>query len=69
MSDLTKLLQDLGQDAELCEAYIEDPERVMERYRLADEEKQAMRDKDVEKLKKLTGLENIKANGTIQCHD
>lgn len=69
MSGLRQLLIDLGQDAQLQQRYEENPEGVMKEYGLNAEEIQAMRDKDVEKLKELSGLDSLKSNGIVQAHD
>lgn len=69
MSKLTELLQDLGGDSTLAAAYENDPESVMQRYQLSQEEVQAMLAKDVEKLKRLSGLDNLKSNGNVQSYD
>ncbi len=69
MSKLADLLRELGQNSELAEAYKRDPKDVMTRAGLSDEEIQAMLDKDVETLKKLSGLEKVKSNGIVNSHD
>lgn len=69
MSRLTQLLTDLGKDANLHDAYVSDPSKVMRRYGLSDEEVKAMLDKDVDKLKRLSGLDNLKSNGTVEAYD
>jgi len=68
MSQLKKLLVDLGQDAELAARYEKDPEQVMGEYGLTGEEMSAMLDRDLDKLKKLSGLDNLKSNGNVQAH-
>ena len=69
MSGLTQLLIDLGTDAQLQQQYEADPEGVMKNYNLNQEEIQAMLDKDLDKLRQLSGLENLQSNGHIQAHD
>jgi hypothetical protein len=69
MSKLADLLVDLGKNADLQDEYARDPKAVMSRYGLADEEMKAMLDKDVDKLKKLSGLDSLKANGNVQAYD
>lgn len=69
MSGLKQLLTDLGQDARLQEEYESAPEKTMQRYKLSDEEIKAMLDKDVETLKRLSGLEKLKSNGNVQAYD
>lgn len=69
MSKLKDLLIDLGKDAGLQEDYEKDPRGVMGRYGLTEEETQAMLDKDLDRLKKLSGLDNLKSNGNIHPYD
>jgi hypothetical protein len=69
MSSLATLLKNIGSDPELAERYKKDPEGTMKAAGLNDEEIRAMLDKDLEKLKKLSGLENLRSNGIIDCHD
>lgn len=69
MTNLTQLLKDLGTEAPLQEEYLKDPREVMSRYGLNDEETQAMLDKDVEKLKQLSGLDKLKSNDIVHEHD
>lgn len=69
MSRITQLLKDLGKDTNLHDAYVSDPSEVMRRYGLSDEEVKAMLDKDVDKLKRLSGLDNLKSNGTVEAYD
>lgn len=69
MSKLADLLIDLGKDANLQDEYENDPKGVMVRYGLTEEEMQAMLDKDLEKLKKLSGLEKLKSNGNVRAYD
>lgn len=69
MSKLADLLIDLGRNADLQDEYGKDPKAVMSRYGLTEEEMKAMLDKDLEKVKKLSGLENLKSNGNIRAYD
>lgn len=69
MSGLKQLLIDLAQDAELQEEYESAPEKTMQRYELSDEEIKAMLAKDVEALKRLSGLDKLKSNGHVQAYD
>ncbi|MCP1727846.1 hypothetical protein J2T60_001846 [Natronospira proteinivora] len=70
MSGLNELLRDLGSDAKLEKAYQEDPESVMERYRLTEEERQALRDQDIEKIKSLSGSTTASlSNTTVSSYD
>jgi len=69
MTGLKQLLIDLAEDAELQNEYESAPETVMQRYQLSDEEVSAMLAKDIEALKELSGLEDLKSNGHVQAHD
>lgn len=69
MSRLTDLLYELGQYGDLYEEYMKDPEGVMQRYELSREEVDAMLAKDVDKLKRISGLEKLKSNDTVHAHD
>ncbi len=71
MSGLKQLLLDLGRDAALAEAYERDAEAVMERYGLEDEEKQALRERDQDRLRELSGLGTLEApqTGPIQGYE
>lgn len=69
MSELTHLLKQLGEDSKLHDEYAADPERVMKKRGLRDEEIRAMLDKDVDKLRKLSGLDNLKSNSTVRACD
>lgn len=69
MSKLADLLVDLGRNADLKDAYESDPKEVMARYGLSDEEMRAMLDKDLDKLKKLSGLDSLKSNGNVHAYD
>lgn len=69
MSELTQLLKQLGEDAKLHDEYVADPEKVMKERGLDDEAIQAMLDKDLDKLRKLSGLDKLKSNGTVRACD
>lgn len=69
MSRLKELLIDLGKDADLQDEYEREPEKVMQRYECTDEEIRAMLAKDLEAVKRFSGLENLKSNGNIQAYD
>lgn len=56
MSKLLDLMRKLGSDAALAEEYRRDPDAVMRRSGLSDEERAALHDKDYESIKRLTGL-------------
>lgn len=69
MSELTRLLEQLGEDAELQDEYVADPMKVMRDRGLSEEEIKAMLEKDLDKLRKLSGLDKLKSNGTIHACD
>lgn len=69
MSRLAELLKELGQKADVYKAYIDNPEAVMKDYDLNQDEVRAMLDKDLEAVKRMSGLENLKTNSTISAHD
>jgi hypothetical protein len=69
MSRLPELLKELGKHADEYEAYIKDPHGVMDRYGCTDEEKKAMIAKDIEAVKRLSGMDNLVSNQTIKAHE
>lgn len=70
MEALKKLLKDLGGDAKLAAEYEADPDAVMKARDLPEEARKAMREKDVEAVRKLAGLGEVHlVNSTIKCHD
>lgn len=69
MSGLRQLLIDLGKDGDLMDQYDRDPNTVMDRYECSAEEKKAMIDKDVDTLKQLSGLSNLKSNSGVHAYD
>lgn len=56
MSKLLDLMKQLGRDAALADRYDKDPEGLMQEAGLNDEEKQALRTRDLPAIKRLTGL-------------
>ncbi len=69
MSRLPELLRELGKHADVYEAYIKDPHAVMDRYDCTDEEKKAMLAKDIEAVKRLSGMDNLVSNHSIKAHE
>lgn len=70
MSKLVDLLKNLGSDAELAAAYERNPESVLDRFDLAAEERQALLDGDVDRIKSLSGLSDVHmTNSTIKSYD
>jgi hypothetical protein len=69
MSDLVKLLNDLGQDAELAQLYSQDRDAVLSQYDLGDDALAALRAGDVDAVRKASGLDNVHmTHGTIKCY-
>jgi hypothetical protein len=70
MSKLVGLLKRLGQDAGLEGEYEKDPDGVMDRFGLSDDEREALRSGDVDKISAMTGLENLKSTqSTVKSYD
>lgn len=69
MSRLPELLNELGRKADVYEQYQKDPTEVMKRYGLSAEEIKAMLAKDLEAVKRLSGMDNLKTNHTIRAYD
>jgi hypothetical protein len=69
MSDLVRLLKDLGQDASLAETYEQDPVSVLKKYDLSKEEVKALKSGDVDKIREISGLDELHmTNSTIKSH-
>mgnify|MGYP002737947040 FL=1 len=71
MSKLLELMKKLGSDAALAAEYEKDPEEVMRRAGLSEEERKAMASKDYATIKKLTGLKDgqFATNHTVRAYD
>lgn len=71
MSKLLEFMRALGRDAALAQEYETDPDAVMRRANLSDEERRAMLEKDYEAIKRLSGLRDGKfaTNHTILAYD
>lgn len=71
VSKLLDLMKRLGSDAKLAKEYDSNPDDVMRRAGLSDEERQAMAQSDYEAIKRLTGLEDgqFATNHTIKAYD
>lgn len=65
MSRLRELLVDLGKDATIHDAYVADPKSVMAEYGLTGEEVDAMLAKDVDAIRRLSGIDELKSNGIV----
>ena len=71
MSNLLKLMKQLGADAALNDEYEKDPAAVIGRYNLTDDERDALLNKDYAAIKRLTGLTDgqYSTNSTIKAYD
>lgn len=71
MSKLLELMRRLGADAALAEEYGNNPDLVLRRAGLSDEERRAMIEKDYDAIKKLTGLADGKfaTNHVIRAYN
>jgi hypothetical protein len=71
MSNLLRLMKQLGADAALNDEYKKDPAAVIARYGLSDEERDALLQQDYEAIKRLTGLKDgqYSTNSTIRAYD
>lgn len=71
MSNLLKLMKQLGADAALNDEYEKDPASVIGRYNLTDDERDALLNKDYAAIKRLTGLTDgqYSTNSTIKAYD
>lgn len=69
MSKLRELLVNLGRDTELHDAYLADPRKVMAEYELTEEEVQAMLAKDLDAVKRLSGMDRLQSNSIIKAYD
>lgn len=58
MSKLLDLMKKLGSDAALATEYGRDPQGVMARAGLSDEERKAIAERDYPAIKRLTGLQD-----------
>lgn len=71
MSNLLRLMKQLGADAALSSEYHNDPAAVIKRFGLSDEERDALLKKDYESIKRLTGLKDgqFATNSTVSAYD
>lgn len=71
MSNLLRLMQQLGADAALSREYKQDAKAVISRFGLSDEERDALLNKDYEAIKRLTGLKDgqFATNSTVSAYD
>lgn len=71
MSKLLELMRKLGSDAALAAEYGRNPDAVLRRAGLSDEERRAMAEKDYRAIKSLTGLTDgqFASNHVIKAYD
>jgi len=69
MSGLRQLLVDLGKSASVHDDYVKNPQAVMASYKLSQKEIDAMLAKDLDEVKRLSGMDNLKTNSTISAYD
>lgn len=71
VSKLLDLMRRLGSDAKLAAEYEKDPDAVLRRAGLSDEEREAMAGKDYEAIKRLTGLTDgqFATNHVVRAYD
>lgn len=69
MSRLNRLFQALGEDARLEREFEQDADGVMFRYDLGDEEKAALREGDVDRLRAMSGVATLSlGNSTVKSY-
>ena len=70
MSKLVTLLNQLGSNASLAEAYNQDPEGLMTLAGLSDEEKALLKAGDLDAIKSATGLKSVVMNTlTVRAYE
>ena len=70
MAKLADFLRRLGRDSEFEGKYEDDPEGFMKEWGLTDEEREAVRSGDVDRIRKLSGLSDLhKTQSTIKSYD
>ena len=69
MENLKKLMFDLGQDAELEKRYGSERDAVIAEYKLSDEAAAALKNEDLDAIRKLSGLTDVHLiNSTIKAY-
>ena len=69
MSQLNELLRALGEDAGLEREFRRNPEAVMRRYALDGQERSALRRRDVDQLRMLSGPVSLSlGNSTVKSY-
>lgn len=70
MSKLVEFLENMGRDADLAAEYEKDPDAVLSRYELSDEERKAVKEGDLEAIKRMSGLSNIRmTNSNVTSYE
>lgn len=70
MSSLVDLLRKLGQDPTLAQEFEKDPDAVMSRFELNEEERKALQSGDLETIKRVSGLSELHTtNKTVTAYD
>ena len=71
MSKLLDLMKNLGSNAALAAEYEKDPDGVMQKAGLSEDERQAMSAKDYAEIKRLTGLKDgqFATNHIVRAYD
>lgn len=70
MSGLTSFLEKVGKDAELEAEFEQDPKGVMDRFGLSEDEREAIRSGDLDRIRSASGLDNLSVtNKTIKSYD
>lgn len=70
MDALKQLLKDLGSDAGLSAEYEKDPDGVMQKRGLSDEAREAMKHRDLDAVRRLSGLGEVHlTNSSVKSHD
>jgi hypothetical protein len=64
MTELVRLLKDLGKDAKLADAYAKDPDAVLSEYDLTEAEVNALKAGDLDKIRAASGLEELHMTNT-----
>ena len=70
MSNLVDFLKSMGKDSNLEDEFGRDPDAVMERFGLSDDEKAAVKSGDADKVKAMCGLEDVRTtNSSVKAYD
>jgi len=70
MSKLADFLRRLGRDSEFEGKYEDDPEGFMKASGLSDEEREAVRSGNLDRIRELSGLSDVhKTQSTVKSYD